>query len=42
MSLPQDIRITDVGPRDGLQNEKSIVSMGDKVTFTNMLSTRAP
>ena len=38
MSLPQDIRITDVGPRDGLQNEKSIVSVGDKVTFTNMLS----
>ena len=38
MSLPQDIRITDVGPRDGLQNEKSVVSVGDKVAFINMLS----
>ena len=39
MSLPQDIRITEVGPRDGLQNEKTVVSMEDKVAFTDMLSS---
>ena len=38
MSLPQNIRIIEVGPRDGLQNEKTVVSVEDKVAFTNMLS----
>lgn len=36
--LPAHIRIVEVGPRDGLQNEKSIISTDDKVTFIKMLS----
>ncbi|BFU94295.1 MAG: Hydroxymethylglutaryl-CoA lyase [Nitrospira sp.] len=32
------IRIIEVGPRDGLQNEPAIVSTGDKVSFVNALS----
>ncbi|MCZ6834957.1 MAG: hydroxymethylglutaryl-CoA lyase [Planctomycetota bacterium] len=38
MSLPATIRINEVGPRDGLQNEKSIVSTNDKVAFIDLLS----
>lgn len=37
-SLPKKIRIVEVGPRDGLQNEKTIVSLEDKVTFIKMLA----
>lgn len=36
--LPKKVRIVEVGPRDGLQNEKSIVSIDDKVTFIKMLA----
>jgi hydroxymethylglutaryl-CoA lyase len=36
--LPKKVRIVEVGPRDGLQNEKSIVSLEDKVTFIKKLS----
>ncbi|MBC7714744.1 MAG: hydroxymethylglutaryl-CoA lyase [Rhizobacter sp.] len=36
--LPKKVRIVEVGPRDGLQNEKTIVSMEDKVTFIKMLA----
>lgn len=36
--LPKKVRIVEVGPRDGLQNEKSIVSLEDKVQFIKMLS----
>lgn len=36
--LPSKVRIVEVGPRDGLQNEKSIVSLEDKVTFIKMLA----
>ena len=32
------IRITEVGPRDGLQNEAGIVSTEAKVSFVNTLS----
>ncbi len=32
------IRITDVGPRDGLQNEKQHVATADKIAFINTLS----
>lgn len=35
--LPAKVRIVEVGPRDGLQNEKTIVSLEDKVTFIKML-----
>lgn len=37
MSLPQQVRIVDVGPRDGLQNEAR-VSTEDKVTLINGLT----
>ena len=37
-NLPKKVRIVEVGPRDGLQNEKTIVSLADKVTFIKMLS----
>jgi hydroxymethylglutaryl-CoA lyase len=37
-ALPPRIRITDVGPRDGLQNEKAIVSIDAKVAYINALS----
>lgn len=35
--LPNDIRIVEVGPRDGLQNEKTIIALEDKITFIKML-----
>ena len=31
--MPRPIEIVEVGPRDGLQNEKTLVSTEDKVTF---------
>lgn len=36
--LPKKVRIVEVGPRDGLQNEKKIISLTDKVTFIKMLA----
>ncbi|MBC7429301.1 MAG: hydroxymethylglutaryl-CoA lyase [Bacteriovorax sp.] len=36
--LPKKVRIVEVGPRDGLQNEKTIVSLEDKVIFIKMLA----
>jgi len=41
MSSPlpsRSIRITDVGPRDGLQNETRLVATAEKVAFVNALS----
>lgn len=38
MTLPKAIRITEVGPRDGLQNEPQTVSVDDKVRFVDLLS----
>lgn len=35
---PRRIRITEVGPRDGLQSEKAIVSTDAKVRFIDLLS----
>jgi hydroxymethylglutaryl-CoA lyase len=32
------IRVTDVGPRDGLQNEAQVVALADKVAFVDLLS----
>jgi hydroxymethylglutaryl-CoA lyase len=32
------VTVVEVGPRDGLQNERVTVSTGDKVTFVNLLS----
>jgi hydroxymethylglutaryl-CoA lyase len=36
--LPKQVKIVEVGPRDGLQNEKIIVSLDDKATYINKLS----
>ena len=36
--MPKKVRIVEVGPRDGLQNEKTIVSFEDKLTFIKNLS----
>jgi hydroxymethylglutaryl-CoA lyase len=38
MQLPKAVTIKEVGPRDGLQNEKTLVSVADKVEWINMLS----
>ena len=37
-ALPPRVTIVEVGPRDGLQNEKAAVATGDKVAFVNLLS----
>ncbi len=36
--LPQSVKIVEVGPRDGLQNEKVSVPTETKVTLINKLS----
>ncbi len=38
MSLPAQVRIVEVGPRDGLQNEKTIIAAADKIELINRLS----
>lgn len=38
MALPRDVSIVEVGPRDGLQNEKAVLTVADKVTLVNLLS----
>ncbi len=38
MNLPQHVRLVEVGPRDGLQNEKQPVSVADKVRLSDDLS----
>ena len=36
--MPTSVRIVEVGPRDGLQNEKKIVATADKIALINRLS----
>jgi hydroxymethylglutaryl-CoA lyase len=38
MTTPRRVTIVEVGPRDGLQNERASVSTTDKVEFVNKLS----
>ncbi|MCS3469211.1 hydroxymethylglutaryl-CoA lyase [Pseudomonas sp. JUb42] len=38
MSLPRSVRLVEVGPRDGLQNEANPVSIADKVALVNDLT----
>ena len=38
MTLPKHVRLVEVGPRDGLQNEKQPISIADKVQLVNDLS----
>ena len=35
--MKEKIKITEVGPRDGLQNESKVISTEDKLTFINLL-----
>ena len=37
-ALPRHVRIVEVGPRDGLQNEKAMVSSADKIELIDRLS----
>ncbi|EFQ62596.1 hydroxymethylglutaryl-CoA lyase [Pseudomonas fluorescens WH6] len=38
MSLPSHVRLVEVGPRDGLQNEAQPISVADKVQLVDALS----
>lgn len=38
MNLPSSVNIKEVGPRDGLQNEKQFIQTEDKIEWINMLS----
>jgi hydroxymethylglutaryl-CoA lyase len=38
MSLPSSVRLVEVGPRDGLQNEKQPISVADKIRLTDDLT----
>ncbi len=38
MNLPTSIEITEVGPRDGLQNQKSVIPTETKIAFVDALS----
>ncbi|MGE8309805.1 MAG: hydroxymethylglutaryl-CoA lyase, partial [Pseudomonas protegens] len=37
MSLPSHVRLIEVGPRDGLQNEAQPISVEDKVQLVDAL-----
>ena len=37
-TLPHSVRIVEVGPRDGLQNEKAIIPTEQKIQFIQMLA----
>ncbi len=37
-NFPESVKIVEVGPRDGLQNEKGIVPAAAKIEFINLLS----
>src|SRR5438270_13366079 len=37
-ALPRAVRVVEVGPRDGLQNEKAIVPTEQKIQFISMLA----
>jgi hydroxymethylglutaryl-CoA lyase len=39
MNLPQSVRLTEVGPRDGLQNEARNLATADKVRLIRMLAS---
>ncbi len=38
MTYPSKVKIVEVGPRDGLQNEKKIIPTEDKIRFIDLLS----
>ncbi|SDU04737.1 hydroxymethylglutaryl-CoA lyase [Halopseudomonas salegens] len=38
MTLPRQVRLVEVGPRDGLQNEQQPISVADKIALVDALS----
>lgn len=38
MKLPNSVILKEVGPRDGLQNEKTVIETADKIAWINQLS----
>src|SRR5215469_888174 len=36
--VPKSVRVVEVGPRDGLQNEATVISTEDKIRFVEMLA----
>lgn len=38
MRLPKQVKIVEVGPRDGLQNEKTLISADDKIALIEQLA----
>lgn len=36
-NLPENVRVVEVGPRDGLQNEHKAISADEKITYINLL-----
>ncbi len=38
MQLPKHVTLKEVGPRDGLQNEKAHITTADKIQLVNLLS----
>jgi hydroxymethylglutaryl-CoA lyase len=37
-ALPRSVRVVEVGPRDGLQNEKALIPTAQKIQFVQMLA----
>ena len=37
-TLPSSVRVVEVGPRDGMQNEKALIPTEQKIQFINMLA----
>lgn len=40
MNLPKKVRLVEVGPRDGLQNEKQPIEVADKIRLVDDLRDR--
>src|SRR6476646_2672538 len=38
LAMPSHVRLVEVGPRDGLQNEKTIITTADKIALIDRLS----
>ena len=38
ITLPKTVKIVEVGPRDGLQNEKALISAADKISLIELLA----
>lgn len=38
MAFPKRVKVCEMGPRDGLQNEKAVISTDDKVRYVDLLS----